>query len=180
LLEGGFVDFSTFFTYLGSDTWYDLIDSPDIKKRKSKASQAMGLLSNIWRNQFIELKTKHSFFLAIPINLLLWGCEAWALKESDFDRLDTFFHRSIRRILGINMMKVREERIKNEEVRKEFFNTHDICSTMIAARQPNYIGKVICHPNPNHLPLQLLSAWVNHKRPRGGPLTTNTNQSSKH
>jgi hypothetical protein len=44
---------------------------------------------------------------------------------------------------------------------------------MIAARQLNYIGKVIRHPNPEHLPKQLLPAWVNNKRPQGGVLTTN-------
>jgi curved DNA-binding protein CbpA len=132
----------------------------------------MGALSNLWKNPFIDLKTKHSFFLAIPINLLLWGCESWALKESALKKLDAFLHRSIRRILGIKMSQVREERIRNEQVRKDFFDIPDI-RKQIAARQLSFIGKTLRHPSPTHLPRQLITAWVNNKRPRGGVLTTN-------
>jgi hypothetical protein len=172
LENDSFVDFSKEFTYLGSNTSYDLIDGPDIKRRITKASQSMGMLNNLWNNPHIDLKTKHSFFLAIPINLLLWGCEAWALKEADFQKLDAFLHRSVRRILGINMTRVKDEHIKNEKIREEFFHLPDI-RRMIAIRQLNYIGKALRHPNQEHLPKQLLPAWVNNKRPQGGVLTTN-------
>jgi hypothetical protein len=172
LEDGAFTDFTKEFVYLGSVASYDLTDEPDIKRQISKASQAMGALSNLWKNPFIDLKTKHSFFLAIPINLLLWGCKSWALKESAFKKLDAFLHRSIRQILGIKMSKVREERIRNEQVRKDFFDIPDI-RKQIAARQLSFIGKMLRHPSPTHLPRQLITAWVNNKRPRGGVLTTN-------
>jgi hypothetical protein len=97
--DGLFVDFTKEFVYLGSIASYDLIEEADIERKISKASQAMGALANLWRNPYIDLKTKHSFFLAIPINLVLWGCESWALKESTFQKLDSFLHRSVRRIL---------------------------------------------------------------------------------
>jgi hypothetical protein len=100
---GGFVDFTKEFTYLGSIAAYSLDDEPDILRRISKASQSMGMLCNVWDNDFIDLESKMSFFLAIPVNLLLWGCKSWALKEEYFNKLDAFLHRSIRRILKINM-----------------------------------------------------------------------------
>ena len=31
-----------------------------------------------------DVKTNRMLYLAIPINLLLWGSETWALKDSDW------------------------------------------------------------------------------------------------
>jgi len=74
------------------------------------------------------------------MNLLLWGCESWALKEIHLNRLDAFMHRSIRSILGITTIDVMEDKIKNETVRHTFFNIPDIRS-QIAIRQCRFIGK---------------------------------------
>ena len=126
LSDGSYADFTKEFTYLGSVISYDLDDSADINKRILKASQSIGALSNLWKSPFVDLKIKHSFFLAIPINLLLWGCEAWALKEASLKKLDSFMHKAIRRILGINMQQVHDERIKNEDVRKRFFTLQTV------------------------------------------------------
>lgn len=104
------------FIYLGSLTSYDLIDDPDIQRRISIASRSMGALKNLWDNDNIDMKTKYLFFLAIPINLLLWGCESWALKESAFDKLDVFIHRSVRRILKIKWSKVMDN---TSQIRKQ-------------------------------------------------------------
>ena len=157
-----FIDFSLEFTYLGSIITFDLIDNgPDIDRRIKKASQSMGMLNNLWNNDFLDLTTKKSFFLAIPVNLLLWDCESWALKESDYAKLDAFLHRSARQILRIKMSTVREERIRNEQVRKMFQDLLDIRS-MVAARQLHFVSKTVRqHPDPEHIPKQLLAAWVN-------------------
>jgi hypothetical protein len=70
------------------------------------------------------------------------------------------------------MSQVREERITNEKVRELFFNIPDM-RKQVASRQLHFIGKTVRHPSPTHIPKQLLSAWINNKRPRGGVLTTN-------
>jgi hypothetical protein len=124
-LEGrGFLDFTKVFKNLGSQIYFDLRDNFDIDKRVSKASQMMGAMKNVWDNVYINLYTKYLFFLAIPVNLLLWGCETWALKSESIKKLNVFVHRSARRILNITMAQVQEERITNSEVRRRFFHTH--------------------------------------------------------
>ena len=82
----------------------------------------MGMLKNIWNCEHIDLHSKHLYFVAIIINQLLWGCESWALKESSLNDLDIFLHQSIRRIMGIKMEQVKEERLSNESLRKRFYN----------------------------------------------------------
>ena len=61
--------------------------------------------------------------------------------------------------------------MRNSE--KMFYNIPDAC-TLIAVKQLNFNGKVVRRED-SFIPKQLLTAWVNHnhKRKRGGVLTTN-------
>jgi hypothetical protein len=109
----------------------------------------------------------------MPIGLLLWGCETWALRKDLERRLSSFQHRAIRRILGISMLEVKEDKVRNETIRENFFRIPPI-REMIAARQLSYLGKIVRHLHPDHLPKQLLVAWANNPRPaKRGILYTN-------
>jgi hypothetical protein len=163
LIEGrGFLDFTKDFKYLGSIIYFDLRDDFDIGKRISKASQMMGAMKNIWDDVYMDMYTKYLFFLAIPVNLLLWGCETWALKAESTKKLDVFIHRAARRILHISMTQVQEERIRNSEVRKKFFDI-PTAERMIAIRQLTYLGKIVRNRREGFLPQKLLTAWVDNK-----------------
>ena len=71
------------------------------------------------------------------------------------------------------MLTVKEERLRNEDVRKKFYNI-STTRQMIAARQMSNMGKIVRHITPNHIPKQLLTAWVNNPRPsKRGILFTN-------
>ena len=170
-LDDGYVDFTKHFKYLGNYISYHLRDDYDIDKRLDQAYKSMGALNSFWSNPYVDMYYKHTIFMAIPINLLLWGCESWALRESHYDKLDAFLHKSIRRILRITITEVREEKIRNERIRKIFYNIPDIRS-IIAARISRFIGKVIRGPNDNP-PKLFITAWCNHPRRPGKPLTTN-------
>jgi hypothetical protein len=177
--ENSFIDFTRIFKYLGTLISFDLRDDADIKMRIKKASQAMGRMKNVWEDKYVDKETKYLFFLAIPINLLLWGCETWALKAESVKNLDVFIHRSVRRILGIRMQQVKDERITNKKVREMFFNLPS-AQEMVAARQLSYLGKMVRNHDEEHLPLKLLTAWVNNKRPTGGVLYTNKRSITTH
>ena len=122
IVANGFVSFTAHFKHLGSIVSFNLRDDVGIDKRISIASKSMGALHSFWINSEVELFSKYLTFLAIPINLLLWGCENWALRKNLLDKLEVFLHRNIRRILQINMRQVKDERITNASIRKSFFN----------------------------------------------------------
>ena len=134
---------------------------------------SIGALAKIWTDASVDNHSKYLIFLAIPINLLLWGCESWALRTSLLKKLEVFLHRSIRRIPGISMTEVKDQRITNETVRRIFFGILNI-EEQIAKRQLPFIGKVT-NNSDEHLFTKLLTAWCNHKRRRGGVLHTNKN-----
>ena len=82
----------------------------------------MGAMSAFWDDNHVDVYSKYLIFLAIPCNLLLWGCGSWALRQTPLDAIEVFLHRSVRQILKIKVRHMIEHRIKNEHVREMFFN----------------------------------------------------------
>ena len=154
--------------YLGSFISYNLRDDFDIDLRIKKAGQAMGALKHFFNNEHVDTYTKHLIFKAIPLNLLLWGCETWSLREDHYVKLESFLQRSIRNILNINMTQVKEDHIKREDILKMFYGIPNIRTT-IAVRQLSFIGKAVRNDTPN-LPTRLMiTACCDHKRSSGRP-----------
>ncbi|EJK69164.1 hypothetical protein THAOC_09610, partial [Thalassiosira oceanica] len=110
-VKDGFVTFTMHFKYLGSFISYNLRDDFDIDLRIKKADMAMGALKHFFNNEHVDTYTKHLIFKAIPLNLLLWGCETWSLREDHYVKLESFLQRSIRNILNINMTQVKDDHI---------------------------------------------------------------------
>ena len=163
----GYVSFTKHFKYLGSYISYNLRDDFDIESRIASASASMGALSNFWDNSHVDLYSKYLLFRAIPMNLLLWGSETWSLRQVLLNKVEVFLHRSIRRILRITMTQVQEKRIRNEHVRGMFYDIPRV-RNMIAARQLNFIGKVI--RGPSHRPAQkMITACCDNTRLPGRP-----------
>ena len=89
---------------------FNLRDDEDITARVAAATASMGALKDVWQNQHLDIYSKYLLFRAIPMNLLLWGCKTWLLRQSLLNKLEVFLHRSIQCILAINMTRVKEER----------------------------------------------------------------------
>ena len=121
-VSSGFIAFSRNFKHLGSWVLCNLKDDFDVSARITSDYRCIGALHSFWRWDQVELHRKHLICMAIPINLLLWGCGSWALKESLVKSTDVFLHSSIRRILRITMLDMKNEHTKSETIRKTFFN----------------------------------------------------------
>jgi hypothetical protein len=57
-------------------------------------------------------------YATVALNTVLWSCEAWTVTDSIKCALQVFHHRSLRKILNINMFKVKERRITNAQTQK--------------------------------------------------------------
>ncbi len=86
-IADGHVTFCRHFKYLGSYVSFSLCDDYDIEKRVAVATQSMGALSNIWHSPHLEIWSKYLLFCAIPMNLLLWGCETWSMRKALSNKL---------------------------------------------------------------------------------------------
>ena len=84
------------FTYLGSSV---SSTEKDIDTRLTKAWTAIDKLSIIWKSDLTD-KMKPSFFKAVVVSILLYGCTTWTLTKRLEKKLDGNYTRTLRAILN--------------------------------------------------------------------------------
>jgi hypothetical protein len=94
-VEDGYVTFCCHYKYLGSFISFGLCDDYDIEKQVTAATQSMGALKNVWDSPHLDIWSKYLLFHAIPMNLLLWGCETWSMRKALSNKLEFFLHWNI-------------------------------------------------------------------------------------
>jgi hypothetical protein len=132
------------------------------------------MAKHFFNNKDINIRTKYNVYTSFVLNAALWGCESWNLSARNKNQLESFHHSAIRRILNIQWSQVREERIRNKQVRFRFCNIPKI-ETFINKRTATYIGKIARSDN-EELPKKFLGAWMHKPRKPGGQqLSCNNN-----
>ena len=171
LSDGTRITFCERFTYLGSVIHQSLSDDEDVHRRITKATQAFGSLrSLIFCNPHLPLKIKQYLYMAIPVNLLLWGSENWALSERMLSKLESFHTKCCRAILGISMWEVSMYRVKNIHILARL--SLPSMGNLIHYRRLMWMRKIAIMPL-NRNPRKFLNAWISTNRPVGRPnLTT--------
>jgi len=168
--DGRFFGYCTNFRYLGTTFTPELNDSNDIQQRIDQASKAFYAMNkNIFRCKDINSKLRLRTYNAIVVNLLLWGCESWALKAEDRRRIEVFHHRCLRRMLNITIYDVKEQHISNREVRKRM-GSYKMEQTM-ELRRARWLEK-ISHMGADRGPRKVIVAWTTNERPKGRPQQT--------
>ena len=84
------------FTYQGSSV---SSTEKDIDTRLTKAWTAIDRLSIIWKSDLTD-KMKRSFFQAVVVSILLYGCTTWTLTKQLEKKLDGNYTRMLRAILN--------------------------------------------------------------------------------
>jgi hypothetical protein len=87
--DGQFISFCQAFQYLGTFLTPTLDDNFDIDSRITAATKAFYSMCNVLLNKRIKLSFHVQFYLAIPINILLWGSDSWALSTDLCRKLKT-------------------------------------------------------------------------------------------
>ena len=171
LTDNSQITFTSEFTYLGSIIASSLSDDKDVLHRITKANSAFGSLrSLIFGNRYLPLKIKRYLYMAIPINLLLWGSENWALSAQMLTKLESFHTKSCRAILGITMWEVSMYKVKNKYILSRLGVPS--MKNIIHYRRLMWMQKIAAMPITRY-PRIFLNAWVPLNRPVGRPnLTT--------
>ena len=170
LKEHGFISFTKLFKYLCSWISFDLSDEFDIEERIKNANKAMGVLRFYWKSKQVGQHSKYLIYQTIPINLLLWACESWALTKVLISKLEVFHNRCIRSILEIKWDEVRQFKITNNQIRKKFHNIDSI-ENQVSKRRLHFLCKVVRFPCKK-IPSRLISAINKNIRPQGRPNNT--------
>ena len=153
---------------VGLCSWlhFTLTDDYDIMKLVQAGNAAMTAMAKLFQNKNIDVCDKRKFYQSIPLNLLLWGCETWALKDSLVAKLRTFHLKCIRRILDINNYDMESYRITRKNCLERIWLTD--MDKMIADRQLRWLGKCV-RMDDSRLLHKFLNAWVpSRSRKTGG------------
>lgn len=115
----------------------------------------------------VSVNTKYRIFMAIQINLLLWGCESWALRKDLLLKLQRCVNRKVRSILNISMTDVKDNRITLDNLRA-MFNDIPRVESLVDARMMKFLGTIL-RSNVDHPPRQILISFIPNTRPVGRP-----------
>ena len=154
------------FVYLGATVTTTGGAAEDIGARIGKARRAYLRLSNIWKSNVLRRNTKIRIFRACVVSVLLYGCSTWRMTEGDEHKLDTFFHKCLRKILKIYW----PSRKTNEEVRR--LAGMGRISDIVRTRRWRFIGHILRGPNNSHARIALKWTPAAGKRRRGRPKET--------
>ena len=98
------------FTHIGSTITDNLSLDAEIDKRIGKAASTLARLTA--PSPKLSVKTKMAVYNACVTGTLLYGSETWTTYAGQERRLNTFYQRSIRRILGISW----QDKVTNTDV----------------------------------------------------------------
>jgi hypothetical protein len=150
--------FCTKFKYLGSYFVPDLSDMEDITERLTQGRKLFGAMrKQLLCNKHIPIDIRRRLFQATVVNIALWGCESWALKEAERSKLETFHHQCLRKLCGSTMWDVKEKWIRNERVRRTVANSPTV-ESMVEMRRCRWLCKLSVM-KASRSPRLILGAW---------------------
>ena len=158
------------FKYLGSYICEDLSEDFDIRERISKASCAFGRFKkSIFANKALSIEAKARAFTAFVLSILFYQSECWALREDQERRVEVFFNRCVRCMLGINKCRQWRDHITSQEMAWRCGLRP--CRSYLDERCLRWLGHV-SRMSPERLPRKTLFAWYHTKRAKGRPRQT--------
>ena len=89
-IDGETVETVSDFIFLGSKITADSDCSHEIKRCLLLGRKVMANLDSIFKSRDITLPTKVCLFKAMVFPLVMYGCESWTVKKTEYRRIDAF------------------------------------------------------------------------------------------
>ena len=99
--EGGKMEILTDFIFLGSKFTEDWDCSHEIKRHLLLGRKVMTNLDSIFKSRDITLSTKIHLVKTMVFPVFTYGCESWAVKKAERQRIDAFELWCWRRLLRV-------------------------------------------------------------------------------
>ena len=132
----------------------------ELEQRIGTAATAIGALRDpVCGNKELSKEAKLTVYNAVPT--LVYGCEAWVLKERDKMRLQAMEINVLRGVAGVTRLDC----MRSEEIRKAL--KQEAMVTQVMRRREWWKDKVM--ENHGSLMGKVMRGQVEGKRPRGRP-----------
>ena len=165
--DGGFIEFTKSFKYLGSIITPDLASTADVAQRIKKASKVFGALRrDIFANRSVTLKAKKALYTSFVLSTLLFGSESWCLLKKDELKLERFHRSCVRAMAGVSKYKQWRRRLSSVQLERRL-GLYSL-GHYLQVRALRWLGHLARMPQ-ERLPRKLLFGWVDHPKPVGCP-----------
>ena len=114
-IDGETVETVSDFIFLGSKITTDGDCSHEIKRRLLHGRKVMTNIDSIFKSRDITLPTKVCLVKAMVFPVVMYGCEIWAVKKAEHQRIDAFELWCWKRLLRVPWTARRS----NQSIRKE-------------------------------------------------------------
>ena len=121
-IDGETMETVTDFIFLGSQITADGNCSHEIKRHLLLRSKPMTNLESLLKSRNITLPTKVCIVRAMVFPVVMYGCESWAMKKAECQRIDAFELWCWRRLLRVPWIARRS----NQSVLKEINPEHSL------------------------------------------------------
>jgi len=101
-IDGETMETVTDFIFLGSKITADGDSSHEIKRCLHLGRKVMTNLDSILKSRDITLSTKVRLVKAMVFPVVMYGCERWAIKKAEHQRIDAFELWCWRRLLRVS------------------------------------------------------------------------------
>ena len=129
--------------YLGALLGVDGRPVGELTRRLGEARHTLEKLSAVWRHASLTRERKKMFFEAFVVSKLLYGLETTWLLKAERERLDGFYARCLRKLLGVAPSFV--SRVSNKTVLDRF--GPQPLSNQLLRRQLLFYGRLAGQPN---------------------------------
>ena len=102
-IEGEKVEAMTDFIFLGSKITANGDCSHEIKRHLLLGRKAMTKLDSVLKSRDITLQTKVHIVKAMVFPVVMYRCESWTIKKTEYQRIDAFELWCWRRLLGVSL-----------------------------------------------------------------------------
>ena len=99
-IDGKTMETVIHFIFLVSNITADGVCSHEIKRCLLLGRKVMTNLDSIFKSRDITLPTKFHLVKATVFPVIMYGCESWAIKKAEHQRIDAFELWCWRRLLG--------------------------------------------------------------------------------
>ena len=119
-IEGDKVEVVTYFLFLDSKITADSDCSHEIRRCLLLGRKAITNLDSVLKSRDITLLTKVHIVKAMVFPVVMYGCESWAIKKAEHQRIDVFGLWCWRRLLRIPWTARRSNQSILREINPEY------------------------------------------------------------
>ena len=133
-----------------------------LERRIGQAATTVGALREpVLGNKELSKEAKLRVYNAVVVPTLVYGCEAWVVKERDKSRVQAMEIKVLRGVAGVTRLDC----VRNEEIRKGL--KQEAVVAQMKRRREGWKGRVL--ENQGSIVEKMMRGQVEERRPRGRP-----------